>query len=159
MDEDAPQTESAVGPEPAETEPDEAATTAEPTTEPATEPTVGHRDFSEWQGRELVDRDGHRIGKLDDVYFDVETDLAQFATVKEGGLFAKRRLAFVPLSGVTIGPDNLQVSVSKAQIKDAPKLALEGDALSQAEESALYHHYELNYTPSATPSGRRLARR
>ena len=29
----------------------------------------------------------------------------------------------------------------------------------QADESALYHHYELNYTPPDTESGRRLARR
>ena len=31
--------------------------------------------------------------------------------------------------------------------------------LSQADESRLYHHYELNYTPPDTESGRRLARR
>ena len=34
-----------------------------------------------------------------------------------------------------------------------------GDELSQADESTLYHHYELNYTPPNTESGRRLARR
>ena len=36
-----------------------------------------------------------------------------------------------------------------------------GEELSQADESALYHHYELNYTdtPPNTESGRRLARR
>ena len=39
---------------------------------------------SEWLGRTLIDRDGERIGKLQDVYVDVETDEPQFATVKEG---------------------------------------------------------------------------
>lgn len=34
-----------------------------------------------------------------------------------------------------------------------------GEELSQADESALYHHFELNYTPPNTDSGRRLARR
>jgi hypothetical protein len=34
-----------------------------------------------------------------------------------------------------------------------------GEELSQADASALYHHYELNYTPPTTDSGRRLARR
>lgn len=33
------------------------------------------------------------------------------------------------------------------------------EELSQADESALYHYYELNYTPPNTESGRRLARR
>jgi hypothetical protein len=123
------------------------------------EPVVAHRDFSEWHGKMLIDRDGESIGKLEDVYFDIETDLPQFATIKEGGLLTKRHLTFVPLLEVTIGPDNLQVAVSKAQVKAAPTLELEGDELSGKEESALYHYYELNYTPSNTPSGRRLARR
>ena len=33
------------------------------------------------------------------------------------------------------------------------------DELSQEDESVLYHHYQLNYTPPDTASGRRLARR
>jgi len=122
-----------------------------------TDPTVAYRDFSEWHGKDLVDRDGERIGKLEDVYFDVETDQPQFATVKEG--LIGRHFTFVPLTEVTIGPSALQVSATKAEVKDAPNLELEGDELSQADESTLYHYYQLNYTPSDTPSGRRLARR
>ena len=142
------------------TEPTEPASDAEPAeAATATEAVVSHRDFNEWQGRELIDSDGHGIGKLEDVYFDVETEQAQFATVKEGGLLTKRHLAFVPLNNVTIGPQNLQVSVTKAQVKGAPKMDMEGDELTQSEESTLYHYYELNYTPSGTPSGRRLVRR
>ena len=124
---------------------------------PDIEPTVALRDFSEWHGKDLIDRDGERIGKLEHVYFDVETDQPQFATVKEG-LFG-RHLTFVPLAEMTLGPNDLQVSVSKSQVKDAPNIELEGEALSQEDESTLYHYYQLNYTPSATPSGRRLARR
>lgn len=124
-----------------------------------TEPNVAHRDFTEWHGRSLVDIDGVKIGKLEGVYFDVETDQAQFATVKEGGWLVTRHLTFVPLTDVTIGPDSLQVPVSRAQVKEAPSIELEGDELSQSDESTLYHHYQLNYVPSTTPSGRRLARR
>jgi PRC-barrel domain len=29
---------------------------------------------AEWHGRMLIDRDGEKIGKLEDVYVDVETD-------------------------------------------------------------------------------------
>jgi PRC-barrel domain protein len=123
----------------------------------ATETTVTHRDLAEWHGKQLIDSNGERIGKLQDVYVDTETDEPQFATVKEG--FIERHLTFVPLTELTIGPDNLQVSVTKRQVKDAPNIHLEGDELSQANESALYHHFQLNYTPTDTPSGRRLARR
>jgi hypothetical protein len=65
----------------------------------------------------------------------------------------------VPLREITIGPDNLQVTVSKEQVQDAPNIEMHGDELSQAGESALYHHYQLNYTPPEMESGRRLARR
>jgi sporulation protein YlmC with PRC-barrel domain len=126
--------------------------------ETGTDPAVAHRDFSEWYGRELVDRDGEKIGKLKDVYFDVGTDQPQFATVKEGRI-GRHHLTFVPLTGLTIGPDNLHVSASKAEVKGAPNLDMEGDELAQSDESTLYHYYKLNYTKSDTPSGRRLARR
>jgi uncharacterized protein YrrD len=121
------------------------------------EATIGHQDLSAWRGKDLFDRDGERIGPLEDVYFDVETDEPQFGTVKEG--FLDRHYTFVPLTGVTIGPDSLQVAVTKQQVKDAPNMEHEGDALTQADESLLYHYYQLNYTPTEKPGGRRLARR
>ena len=116
-----------------------------------------HQDIGEWHGKTLVDRDGERIGKLEDVYVDVETDEPMFATVKEG--LIGRHLTFVPLAGLTFGPDALQMAVTSEQVKSAPNIELHGDELSRADESALYHHYELNYTPPDTESGRRLARR
>ena len=114
-------------------------------------------NVAEWHGKMLFDRDGEKIGKLQDVYVDVETDEPQFATVKEG--LIGRHLTFVPLGGLQVGPDSLQVPVAKEQVRSAPNIELHGDELSQADESTLYHHYELNYTPPATQSGRRLARR
>ena len=118
---------------------------------------VTHRNIAEWHGKQLVDWDGEKIGKLEDVYVDVETDEPAFGTVKEG--FIGRHLTFVPLAGITIGPDSLQVPVSKEQVKDAANIETEGGELSQADESNLYHHYQLNYIPPDTESGRRLARR
>jgi len=116
-----------------------------------------HRNIAEWHGKDLVDRDGETIGKLEEVYVDVETDEPIFGTVKEG--FIGRHLTFVPLGGITIGPENLQVSVSKEQVKEAPNIELQGEELSQADEASLYFYYEVNYTPADTESGRRLARR
>jgi hypothetical protein len=114
-------------------------------------------DVAEWLGKMLVDRDGEKIGKLQEVYVDVETDEPQFGMVKEG--FIGRHLTFVPLGGLQIGPDQLQVTVTKEQVRSAPDIEMHGEELSQADESVLYHHFELNYTPPSTESGRRLARR
>lgn len=51
-------------------------------------------NFAEWHGKILIDRNGEKIGKLQDVYVDVESDESRFATVKEG--FIGRHLIFVP---------------------------------------------------------------
>lgn len=114
-------------------------------------------NVADWHGQQIIDIDGEKIGKLEDVYVDVETDVPQFATVKEG--LIGRHLTFVPLGGITVGPDELRVAVTKAQVQDAPNIAQQGEELSQDDESALYHHFELNYTPINTESGRRLAKR
>src|SRR5580698_9257131 len=114
-------------------------------------------NVADWHGKMLVDRNGEKLGKLQDVYVDVETDAPQFATVKEGVI--DRHLTFVPLGGIQIGPDDLQVPVTKEQVRSAPEIDMHGEELSQADESRLYHHFEMNYTPISTESGRRLARR
>jgi len=82
---------------------------------------------------------------------------SQFGTVEEGVIV--RHLTFVPLGGIKVDPDGLQVAVSREQVQGAPNIEQHSEGLSQADESALYHHYELNYTPPNTESGRRLARR
>jgi sporulation protein YlmC with PRC-barrel domain len=114
-------------------------------------------DVTEWRGKMLIDRNGEKIGKLQEVYVDVETDEPQFGTVKEG--FIGRHLTFVPVGGIKIGPDDLQVTVTREQVRSAPDIEMHGEELSQEDESALYHHFELNYTPPGIESGRRLARR
>lgn len=121
------------------------------------DPGMAQWNVADWHGKMLIDLNGEKIGKLQDVYVDVETDVPQFATVKEG--LIGRHLTFVPLGGIQVGPDDLQVAVTKEQVRTAPDIEMHGDELSQADESTLYHHFELNYTPISTESGRRLARR
>ena len=65
-----------------------------------------------------------------------------------------------PLQGTRAQqPDELRADVLKSQVESAPDLELHGQEMSQADESALYHHFELNYTAIDSESGRRLARR
>ena len=49
--------------------------------------------------------------------------------------------------------------MTKEAVRTAPDIEIHGQELSQADESTLYHHFEMNYTPIDTASGRRLARR
>ncbi len=118
---------------------------------------IMHRDIADWRRKWLVDRDGHTIGKLEDVYVDVATGQPMFGTLNEGVI--GRALPFISLAGITIGTRNVQVALPSEQVKDAPVIAIRGDELSQAQESILYRHYELDYTAPAAESGRRLVRR
>lgn len=113
-------------------------------------------NIADWRGKQMVDRDGDKIGKLQDVYVDTGTDEPVFASVKEG--LVSKHLTFVPLEGASATPDGLQVTVSKEQVKDAPNIDQEGE-LGEADEQSLYHHYHLNYAAAPTQSGRRLAKR
>jgi hypothetical protein len=105
----------------------------------------------------ILDRHGETIGRLQDVYIDVETDEPKFTTVK--GSFLDRHLTFVPLAGIRGGPDEFQVPVIKDLVRTAPDLELHGEELSPADESAIYFQFQENYTPVDTESRRRLARR
>src|SRR5438045_1441123 len=88
--------------------------------------TMAHQqNIAEWHGKTLVDRDGQKIGKLQDVYVDVETDEPMFGTVKEG--LIGRHLTFVPLAGRRFGPDALQMAVTREQVKSARNIELHGD--------------------------------
>ena len=56
-------------------------------------------------------------------------------------------------------PMTCRCAVTKEQVQSAPNIEMHGEELSQQDESALYHHFEMNYTLPNTESGRRLARR
>jgi PRC-barrel domain len=83
----------------------------------------------------VLDRDGEKIGKLEDVYVDTETDIEEFGTVKEGVI--SKHLTFVPLHDVTTSPDYLQVPVSKSLVKEAPNIDTDAE-LSSFDEEGVY---------------------
>ncbi|MER6980285.1 PRC-barrel domain-containing protein [Streptomyces carpinensis] len=113
-------------------------------------------DIREWRGHDVVDTDGGKIGTLESVYVDTTTDQPFFATVTVG-VPTRRRLAFVPLIGATVGPGYVKVAYTKKVVKQAPSIDTDG-VLPAAEEPGVFGHYELAYNPGAGGE-RRLARR
>jgi hypothetical protein len=117
---------------------------------------VSPQNLADWRGKALLDSDGEKIGKLEYLYVDNETDEPQFGTVKEGVI--GKHITFVPLADATVSPDSLQVTVTKGAVKDAPNID-SGEELTADQEADLYRHFGMTYLPPSTPSGRRLARR
>jgi uncharacterized protein (TIGR02271 family) len=100
-------------------------------------------DVLSWRGRDLVDNDGDKIGSIDDIYLDRETDQPEWAVVTTG-LFGTKR-TFVPLSEAQTHEDGVRVPFEKATVKDAPRVDPDGE-LSREEEQTLYRHYGREYT-------------
>ena len=113
-------------------------------------------NIRQWEGKDVVDADGEKIGKLEDVYFDAETDEPQFVTVHTG-LFG-HNLTFVPTVNATLGQNYLQVSRDKEEVKNAPTIE-KGGELSAEAEALLFRYYGVDYVPAPPPRGRRLVRR
>jgi uncharacterized protein (TIGR02271 family) len=95
-----------------------------------------------FRGRTLLDRDGEKIGKIDDIYEDKQTGQPEWALVNTG-LFGTKK-TFVPLRGANPVGEDVRVPVEKAHVKDAPGIDADGE-LSETEERELFTHYDLGY--------------
>jgi uncharacterized protein (TIGR02271 family) len=104
--------------------------------------TYTREDVLAWRGQNLIDNDGSKIGSIDDIYLDRETDQPEWAVVTTG-LFGTKR-TFVPLSDATTSDDGVRVPFDKATVKDAPNIDPDGQ-LSHEEERTLYAHYGREY--------------
>jgi uncharacterized protein (TIGR02271 family) len=99
-------------------------------------------EVADWRGRTVVDRDGEKIGKLDEIYVDSRSNEPEWAAVNTG-LFGSKS-SFVPLEGATADGEDVRVGYAKDQVKDAPSVDPDGE-LSSDEESQLYRHYGRQY--------------
>ena len=104
----------------------------------------------QYRGQTLYDRDGDKVGSIDEIDLDAETNEPEWALVHTG-LFGTKR-TFVPLRDATERDGNLAVQVEKSQIKDAPGIEGNGQ-LSQREESELYAHYGLEFSEARSDTG------
>src|SRR3954447_20447103 len=109
-----------------------------------------HQQVADWRGREAVDADGDKLGRVEEVYLDDHTGTPEWLLVKTG--FFGSKSTFVPLAGATEEGDLVRVRFSKAQVKDAPGVDAD-QALTQDEEATLYRHYGLEYAEDRSQSG------
>jgi uncharacterized protein (TIGR02271 family) len=104
-----------------------------------------------WRGRTMLDRDGDRIGTIEDIYADDRTGRPEWALV-DTGLFGTRS-TFVPIAEAAERDGDVQVPYEKGLVKDAP--GVEADQhLSEVEEQQLWRHYGLDYGAGSQPTGR-----
>ena len=100
-------------------------------------------------GHKAVDRNGDKIGTIDEVYLDDATGEPEWAAVRTG-LFG--RDAFVPLTTSEFISEELRVPYDKSQVKDSPDFGV-GQHLSPAQELQLYRYYGLDLPAGAGHDG------
>ncbi|MFI8455106.1 PRC and DUF2382 domain-containing protein [Kitasatospora sp. NPDC085464] len=100
-------------------------------------------------GHKAVDRNGDKIGTVDEVYLDDATGRPEWAAVRTG-IFG--RDAFVPLTTSDFSGDELRVPYDKSLVKESPDFGV-GQHLSPAQELQLYRYYGLDTPGSDDPAG------
>ncbi len=105
---------------------------------------VGVEGIADWIGREVVDREGEKVGKLADVYYDTAGSEPAFVAIKSGTF--GRSLSVAPLKGATLGRDYVRLDAPKELVKDAPPEDA-GGRLTGVDALAVLAHYGLPSEP------------
>jgi sporulation protein YlmC with PRC-barrel domain len=104
-----------------------------------------------YEGYAVYDNRGEKIGKVDDLFID-ETDREEYIGVKMG--FLGRKSTLIPMDIVRVNEADkaVEVSESKAHVKDAPSFDDDEDITSEYEDR-IRSHFGLE-SPTDTPHGR-----
>ena len=122
---------------------------------------IGVENITDWLGQDVIDSVGEKLGKLEHVYFDGETDVPTFIAVKSG-TFSKS-LTLVPLAEASVGRDYVRVSRSKGEVKKAPsydtdvELTLDDEAGTFTALRARLHARRRGRAPARQALGPRSA--
>jgi hypothetical protein len=101
-------------------------------------------------GAPVQGSDGEKLGKIDAIYYDNDTDAPEWAAVKSG-LFGGH-ISLVPLTQASWNGETLTVPFDKAALKAAPHHDPDA-AISADDEAELYRHYGIADSRSATVTG------
>ena len=112
-------------------------------------PTV-EETMVQWRGHNVVAKEGDKIGKIDDIYLDEQTNKPEWALVNLGLFGGSATL--VPLAGAVAEGDAIRVQFDKDKVKNAPNVLADRE-LSQEEEQELYAYYGIPYGESESGTG------
>jgi uncharacterized protein (TIGR02271 family) len=108
--------------------------------------------LAQLRGTPVYDSAGEKIGKVDEIFYDLDTREPEWIGIGTGFFGSKRVL--VPVYGASVGEDRVTVAYAKDQVKDSPNV--DGDEVSESTERDLYAYYGLQ--PSESTSDSQLPR-
>ena len=105
--------------------------------------------LSEARGLPVYDSAGDKIGQVEEIFYDEQTDRPEWVGIGTGFFGTKRVL--VPVEGADLRGDGLYVPYTKDQVKNAPDI--DADEIGQDAEASLYSHYGLGYSEQRSDTG------
>jgi uncharacterized protein (TIGR02271 family) len=101
--------------------------------------------LGELRGSPVYDSTGDKIGKVEEIFYDMQTGRPEWLGLGTGFFGTKR--VVVPVAGAEAREDGLFVPYSKDQVKESPDI--DSDEISPDLESSLYAYYSLEYAREA----------
>src|SRR3712207_3000708 len=101
------------------------------------------------RGRSVYSTDGEKIGSIEEIFVDEDTNQPEWIGLGTGFFGTKRVL--VPVEGAAMREDGVLVPYTKDHVKDTPDI--DSDEISQETEAELYAHYRLDYSERQSETG------
>jgi sporulation protein YlmC with PRC-barrel domain len=95
----------------------------------------------DWEGQTVLDRDGEKIGTIEEIFLVEETGRPEWALVKTGRI--KGRTTLVPLTQADPVDDGVKIPFEKDLVSEAPEVEADDDP-SEQQVNALYRHYGID---------------
>jgi sporulation protein YlmC with PRC-barrel domain len=105
---------------------------------------------SDWEGQTVLDRDGDKIGKIEEIFLVEETGRPEWGLVKLGRI--KSHATLVPLTRARPVDKGIEIPFGKDVVNDAPAIEPDEDP-SEQQVNALYRHYRIPVPESSAGNG------
>jgi hypothetical protein len=79
--------------------------------------------IEDWRGKDVVDPEGATLGKLQEVFYDRDTQTPILLAIRHGLL--SRKVTMIPVDGARVGPDYVRVAHDRTTVDAAPAGVLE----------------------------------
>ena len=106
----------------------------------------------EWRGQTMVDSDGDKIGTIEEIYLDTETDAARVGAREHRPVRHQERRSCRCATRAR-GRRHAARAVREGDTSRTPRRSIPTASSPSDEESALYRHYGLEYSEARSDSG------
>ena len=103
----------------------------------------------DWEGQTVLDREGEKVGRIEEIFLVEETGRPEWALVKTSRI--KGRATMIPLTKARPSEKGIAVDIDKDLISEAPEVDAD-DEPSEQQVNALYRHYGIEI-PAAETNG------